>query len=82
MCLKDMNRLHGVLGLSLGVGHLNVIHSIDDHLGEEVGLCSEKFRAHGRLCCIDDRVICKSVSLDGARSLDERDRLSESKTET
>lgn len=60
-----MNVFNGVLDLALGVGHLNVLHSIDNHVSEEVSLTVEEFAAHAGLGSIDERFSTQSVGFDG-----------------
>ncbi len=60
-----MNVFNWVLDLSLGVGHLNILHSINDHVSEEVSLTIEELAAHARLGGIYESLSAQSVSFDG-----------------
>ena len=82
VCLEDVNGLDGVLGLTLGVGGLDVVHGLDNHTGEEVGLGAEKLGAHGGLGGVEDGILTEGVGLDTALLLDKSDGLLEGKTVT
>jgi hypothetical protein len=71
--LEDVDVLDGVLGLALGVGHLDVLHSIDNHVGEEVSFTVEELGGHGGLGTVDKSFAAESVGLDGEVLGDEVD---------
>ena len=60
-----MNVFNWVLDLSLGVGHLNILHSINNHVSEEVSLTIEELAAHAGLGSIYESLSAQSVSFDG-----------------
>jgi hypothetical protein len=41
MRLQNVDVFYWVLGLSLGVGHLHILHGIDNHVCEKVSLTVE-----------------------------------------
>ena len=61
---------------------LHVHHSIDDNVGEELALGSEKLGRHGCLSSVNKGIAAKSVNFQTHVLLDELDGLSESNTVT
>ena len=47
--LKNVHILDGILGLARSIGHLDLMHGANNHVGEEVRLSREKLGAHGSL---------------------------------
>ena len=80
--LQDVHVLDWVLGLTLSVGHLDVPHGSDDHVGEEVRLGSEELRAHGGLGSLHDRLFGELVLAHNQLLLNKVDGLFESETVT
>jgi hypothetical protein len=68
--LKDVDVFDGVLDLARGVGHLHVLHGIDDHVGEELRLTCEELGAHGGSGGLDKGVATKRIALDSQVLLD------------
>ena len=80
MGLQNMNVLHRVLLLALGICHPHFLHCGDNHFTEEVGLGRKKLGAHRSLGGLQDRLICEVILAHNQRSLDEVDGLFERHT--
>jgi len=73
--LQDVHVLDGVLDATGSVGHLDLAHGANDHLGEEVRLSGQELGAHGSLGSLDDRVLGELGLTHNKGLLDEVDRL-------
>ena len=80
MGLQNMNVLHRILRLALGICHPHFLHCGDNHLPEEVGLGGKKLGAHRSLGSLQDRLISEVILAHNQRSLDEVDGLFERHT--
>lgn len=78
--LQDVHVLNGVLGLAGGVGHLDGLHGVDNHVAEEVRLSSEELGAHGGLGGLEDGLRGEVTLTHDQLLLDEVDRLFEGHT--
>lgn len=61
---KNMDGFDGVFNLTLSVNVLNVLHGLDDNLGIEVCLTTDKLGAHGGLGSVDEGISIETSSLD------------------
>lgn len=78
--LEDVNVLNWVLGLTLSINHLNVLHGINNHVGEEVSLTEQKLGAHGGFGSVDKTFTGEGIGLDSEVLSDKVDRLLKGKT--
>ena len=69
MSLENMDGLNWVFGLTQMINGLNVLHSRDNHVGEEVTLSIEELGGHGGLASIDESFSTEGIDFNGEIAL-------------